>query len=45
MEKELNNKRPTLAGHIREYYNIPETDIRTYSPLALAYIGDGYMTL
>ncbi len=46
MEKELNNKKGLpLAGHIREYYNIPETDIRAYSPLVLAYIGDGVYDL
>lgn len=42
MEKELgeqNNYLP-LAGFIRQTLRIPESDIRTYSPLTLAYIGD-----
>lgn len=34
MEKGLN-------GYILERFQIPSKDIRTYSPLALAYIGDG----
>ncbi len=52
MEKELNNKKDLnhknglpLADYIREYYEIPEVDIRRYSPLVLAYIGDGVYDL
>ncbi len=42
MEKELNeqNNHIQLAGIIRQSFQIPENDIRTYSPLTLAYIGD-----
>lgn len=38
MEKGLNS-------YIREEFNLKEVDIRTYSPLALAYIGDGVFDL
>ena len=38
MEKGLN-------AYIREEFEIKEADIRTYSPLALAYIGDGIFDL
>lgn len=30
-----------LATHIRDYFGAESIDIRNYSPLALAYIGDG----
>ena len=30
----------SLASVIRSRFNLTETDVRTYSPLALAYIGD-----
>ncbi len=30
---------------IKEYFSIPDTDIRQYSPLTLAYIGDGIFDL
>ena len=36
MEESIN-----LPGLIKESFNLKEVDIRTYSPLALAYIGDG----
>ena len=46
MEKELKKKKTIqLAGYIRDYYDIEEKDIKTYSPLALAYIGDGIYDL
>jgi ribonuclease-3 family protein len=42
MEKELTEKLNciSLAGYIRQMLSIPDTDIKTYSPLTLAYIGD-----
>ncbi|MBH1940548.1 ribonuclease III [Mobilitalea sibirica] len=43
MEKELTDiqNQIQLAGYIKEHYKLPDTDIRTYSPLTLAFIGDG----
>lgn len=40
MEKEL-----AFAGYIRSSMKIPETDIRNYSPLTLAFIGDSIFDL
>ena len=40
MEESIN-----LPGLIKESFNLKEVDIRTYSPLALAYIGDGVYDL
>lgn len=40
MEESLN-----LPGLIKESFHLKEVDIRTYSPLALAYIGDGVYDL
>ena len=34
-----------LDAYIRSYYQIEKKDIRSYSPLALAYIGDGIYEL
>ena len=34
-----------LDGRIRAYFQIPSQDVRTYSPLTLAYIGDGIFDL
>ena len=34
-----------LDSYIRSQFHIPDVDIRTYSPLALAYIGDGVFDL
>lgn len=34
-----------IDSAIREYFGMGETDIRTYSPLTLAYIGDGVFDL
>lgn len=31
--------------YLKEQFNLPEVDIRTYSPLVLAYIGDGIYEL
>lgn len=31
--------------YLKEQFTLPEVDIRTYSPLALAYIGDGVYEL
>ena len=38
MEKDINSL-------IREYFEEKEVDVRTYSPLAFAYIGDGVFDL
>lgn len=34
-----------IDSYIREQFNIADVDVRTYSPLALAYIGDGVFEL
>ncbi|MCH5333205.1 MAG: Mini-ribonuclease 3 [Agathobacter sp.] len=34
-----------IDSYIRERFQVPDVDIRTYSPLALAYIGDGVFDL
>ena len=34
-----------IDAYIREQFDIKEVDIRTYSPLTLAYIGDGIFDL
>lgn len=34
-----------IDSYIREKFKIPDTDIRTYSPLTLAFIGDGIYDL
>lgn len=34
-----------IDSYIKEQFYIPEVDIHTYSPLALAYIGDGVFDL
>lgn len=34
-----------IASYIREQFDIENVDLRTYSPLALAYIGDGIFDL
>lgn len=34
-----------IDSYIKEQFQIPEVDIRTYSPLTLAYIGDGIYDL
>lgn len=34
-----------ICSYFKEQFQIPDTDIRTYSPLALAYIGDGIFDL
>ncbi len=40
MEKELG-----IAGYIRNTLNLSETDLKTYSPLTLAFIGDSIFDL
>lgn len=40
MEKDID-----LAAQIRNAWNLPDTDIKTYSPPALAYIGDAVYDL
>lgn len=41
------NKRnaESVYSEIRRYFHVEDVDIRTYSPLALAYIGDGIYDL
>lgn len=34
-----------IDSYIKEQFGISEVDIRTYSPLTLAYIGDGIFDL
>ena len=34
-----------IDSYIKEQFDIKEVDVRTYSPLALAYIGDGVFDL
>ena len=34
-----------IDRYVKEQFDIPEVDIRTYSPLTLAYIGDGIFDL
>ncbi len=34
-----------MDRYIKEIFEIPEVDLRTYSPLTLAYIGDGIFDL
>lgn len=34
-----------IDSYIRHYFNVADVDIRTYSPLTLAYIGDGVFDL
>ena len=34
-----------IDSHIKEYFDLPKVDVATYSPLALAYIGDGIYDL
>jgi ribonuclease-3 family protein len=47
MEKELTDKPEEfgIAGYIKQVLNLPETDIKTYSPLTLAFIGDSIFDL
>lgn len=35
----------SIESYIREQFGVEEVDIRTYSPLTLAYIGDGVFDL
>lgn len=39
------NGRESLSQYIRKEFNLPQIDIKTYSPLTLAYIGDGIYDL
>jgi ribonuclease-3 family protein len=47
MEEELTNNQWNLGfnGYIKSVFHLPETDIKTYSPLTLAYIGDSIFDL
>ncbi|HHU74358.1 MAG TPA: ribonuclease III [Clostridiales bacterium] len=42
---ELNNNTMAFATYIRKALKISDTDIKTYSPLTLAYIGDAIFDL
>ena len=44
MEESL-NVQLEIFGEIKKYFHIRDIDIRTYSPLTLAYIGDGIYDL
>jgi ribonuclease-3 family protein len=43
MEKGIEN--PSIIGQIKLQMNLPDTDIKSYSPLTLAFIGDGVYDL
>ena len=47
MEKDINNTMSELriAGYIKGAFMLPDTDIKTYSPLTLAFIGDSIYDL
>lgn len=47
MEEELKvgTKEIGFAGYIKEALHLPDTDIKTYSPLTLAFIGDSIFDL
>ncbi len=47
MEKELDNARADIriAGYLGKVLGLPETDIKSYSPLTLAFIGDSIFDL
>ena len=47
MEKErlMQQENTGLAGYIRKTFALSETDVRTYSPLTLAFIGDAVFDL
>jgi ribonuclease III family protein len=47
MEKELTQGTYTLpfAGYLKNAFHLPDTDIKTYSPLVLAFIGDSIFDL
>lgn len=44
-EKRLDGCEMKIDAYIRQCFQIPDVDIRTYSPLTLAYIGDGIYDL
>ena len=47
MEKELTGETNSLpfVSYIKRYLDLPDTDIKTYSPLTLAFIGDSIYDL
>jgi len=47
MEKELTDgtKGIPFVSYIKEFLDLPDTDIKTYSPLTLAFIGDSIFDL
>lgn len=47
MEKEIENKEidTSFAGYLRDTFHLPDTDIKSFSPLTLAYIGDAVYDL
>ncbi|MCC8082263.1 MAG: ribonuclease III [Lachnospiraceae bacterium] len=44
MEENTGNQEAVFS-EIKQYFHVKDVDIRTYSPLALAYIGDGIYDL
>lgn len=47
MEEELNNREDSRGfnSYIKTFFHLPDTDIKTYSPLTLAFIGDSIFDL
>ncbi|HBI73502.1 MAG TPA: ribonuclease III [Lachnospiraceae bacterium] len=47
MEKEIDNKQTdtSFAGYLKDTFHLPNTDIKSFSPLTLAYIGDAVYDL
>ncbi|MBR1757757.1 MAG: ribonuclease III [Lachnospiraceae bacterium] len=46
METSINQtSAPDLASYLRESFGLPQADLRSYSPLTLAYIGDDVFDL
>ena len=41
----MGNEMNSIEAYIREQFDVADVDIRTYSPLTLAYIGDGVFDL
>lgn len=47
MEKEINNNQTgiSFASYLKGAFHLPDTDIKSFSPLTLAYIGDSVYDL
>ena len=43
MEKSIENA--SIIQQIKQQLNLPDTDLKSYSPLTLAFIGDGVYDL